>query len=120
MCFSLHNFPVLPNKEPGPRQCAKKVVCNSLGFIDFSIGPVNSALSFGEFKLQFRTVISTYQIFFFWLVEMTFRLADASCSLSGWQALKLTFFMFANVIQYTSRTNIKIYLLFSSNTFFCF
>lgn len=49
---------------------------------------------------------------------MTFRLADASCSLSGWQALKLTFFMFANVIQYTSRTNIKFYLLFPSNTFF--
>ena len=64
LCFSLHNFLVLPNKEPGPRQCAKKVVCNSLGFIDFAIGPVNSALSFGEFKLHFRTVISTYQIFF--------------------------------------------------------
>jgi len=64
LCFSLRNFPVFPNKEPGLGHRAKKAVYNSPGFIDFAIGPVNSALPFVGFKLQFRTVISTYHNFF--------------------------------------------------------
>lgn len=71
VCFSLHNFPIFLNKEPGSRQRAKKGVCNSLRYIDFAIGPVNSALPFPEFKLQFRIVISTYQNFF-WTSQSDF------------------------------------------------
>ena len=64
-------FRFLPNKHPGSRQRAKKGVCSNLGFIDFAIGPVNSALPFAEFKLQFRIVISTYQNFF-WTSQSDF------------------------------------------------
>lgn len=64
LCFSLHNFPIFPNKEPSLGHRAKRAVCTSPGFIDFVIGPVNSALPFAGFKLQFRIVISTYQNFF--------------------------------------------------------
>ena len=81
---------------------------HSLGFIDFAMGHSNYS----------SELLSVLIIIFFGLVKVTFRLADASCSLSRWQALKLTFFMFANVIQYTSRTNIKFSLLFPSNTSF--
>ena len=71
LCFSLHNFPIFLHKEPGSRQHAKNGVCNSLGFKDFAIGPVNSALPFVEFKLQFRIVISIYQNFF-WTSQSDF------------------------------------------------
>lgn len=64
LCFLLQNFPIFPNQELGLGHRAKKAVYNSLGVIDFAIGPVNSGLPFAGFKLQFRTVISTYQKFF--------------------------------------------------------
>ena len=70
-------------------QCAKKVVSDSPGRVDFAIGLVNSVLNlqdrqvknFEEFDLQ-RTVKSMLLIKKFWgLVEMIFGLVNASFSL---------------------------------------
>ena len=80
-------------------QRAKKVVSDSLGLVDFVIGPVNSVLNLpdrqvvflGEFKLQKNCNQSCSSIFFS-LVEMTFGLEHARYSLLEWQAVKLTFF----------------------------
>ena len=68
--YIIFRFCPTSSQVPG-RQRAKKGVCNSLGFIDFAIGPVNSALPFAEFKLQFRIVISIYQNFF-WTSQSDF------------------------------------------------
>ena len=81
-------------------QCAKKVVSDSLGLVDFAIGLVIPILNLPNVQTNFwggnsnhrRTVINAHQNFFFGLVEMTFGLVHASYSLPEWQAVKLTFF----------------------------
>ena len=80
-------------------QRAKKVVSDSLGLVDFAIGPVNSVsnlpdgqvIFWGEFKLQ-KNCNQSWSSNFFRLVEMTFGLVHARYSLPEWQAEKLTFF----------------------------
>ena len=81
-------------------QHAKKVVCNSLGPVDFAIRLLNSVLNLHDGQVIFfwgnsnyrRNVINPAHQIFFRLVEMTFRLLHASYSLPEWQAVKLTFF----------------------------
>ena len=81
-------------------QCAKKVVSDSLGLVDFAIGLVNSVLNFPDGHVVFfcgnsnyrRTVINPAHQLFFRLVDMTFGLVHAKYSLPEWQAVKLTFF----------------------------
>ena len=81
-------------------QCAKKVVSDSLGLVNFAIGLVNSVLSlpgrqvnyFEEFNLQ-KNCETILLIQKFWgLAEITFGLINASFSLPEWQAVKMTFF----------------------------
>ena len=82
-------------------QCAKKVVSDSLGLVDFAIGLVNFVLNFPdgqvnyfeEFNFYRRTLKSILLIkMFLGLLEMTFGLVYANFSLPKWQALKMTFF----------------------------
>ena len=66
-------------------QRAKKVMSDSLGLVDYVIGPVNSVLNLpdrqmvflGEFKLQKNCNQSCSSIFFFRLVEMMSGLVHA-------------------------------------------
>ena len=83
-------------------QCAKKVVSDSLGPVDFAIGLVNLIVLnfpdgqvnyFEEFNFYRRTLKSILLIkMFLGLLEMTFGLVYANFSLPEWQALKMTFF----------------------------
>ena len=85
------------------KQCAKKVVSNSLRLVDFTVRLVNSVLNlpdrqmncFGEFKLQNKYDQFCSSRIAFGLVEMTFGLVHAIYSLPNklWQAVKLTFFV---------------------------
>ena len=71
-------------------QCAKKVVSDSLGLVDFAIGLVNFVLNFPdgqmnyfeEFNFYRRTLKSILfiKIMFLGLVEMTFGLVYANFS----------------------------------------
>ena len=88
-------------------QRAKKVMSDSQGLVDFTIGLVNSVLNlpdrqvkfFEEFKLQKNCDInSAHQNVFIGLVEMTFGLVYASFNWPEWQALKMTFFAPCNAL----------------------
>ena len=80
-------------------QCAKKVVFDSLGLVDFAIGPVNSVFNspdgqvkyFEEFNLQKKCEINSAHQKILGLVEMTFGLVNASFRLLKWQAVKNDF-----------------------------
>ena len=82
------------------KQCAKKVVSDSPGLVDFAIGLVNSVINlpdrqvkcFEEFKLQKNCEIILLIQTFSGLVEMMFGLVNVSFSLPEWQAVKMTFF----------------------------
>ena len=81
-------------------QCAKKVVSDSPGLVNFAIGLVNSVINlldrqmkfFEEFQLQKNCEINVLIKTFFGLVEMMFGLVNVSFSLHGWQAVKMTSF----------------------------
>ena len=81
-------------------QCAKKVVSDSPGPVDFAIRLVNSVINlpdgqvkfFEEFKLQKYCEINLLIKTFLGLVEMMFGLVHVSFSLPEWQAVKMTFF----------------------------
>ena len=82
-------------------QCAKKVVSDSPGLVDFAIGLVNSFINlpdgqmkfFEEFKLQKNCEINLLIKTFLGLVEMMFGLVNVSFSLPEWQAVKMIFFL---------------------------
>ena len=82
------------------KQCAKKVVSDSPGLVDFAIGLVNSVINlpdgqvncFEEFKLQKNYEIILLVQTFLGLVEMMFGLVNVSFSFPEWQAVKMTFF----------------------------
>ena len=75
-------------------QCAKKVVSDSQGLVDFAIGLVISIPKLHDGQMKFfwgnsnyrRTVTNAHKIFL-GLVEMTFALVRASYSLPEWQAV---------------------------------
>ena len=81
-------------------QRAKKVVSDSPGLEDFTIGLVNSVINlsngqvkfFEKFVLQKNCEINLLIKTFLGLVEMMFGLVNVSFSLSEWQAVKMTFF----------------------------
>ena len=81
-------------------QCAKKVVSDSPGLVDFAIGLVNSVINlpngqvnfFEEFKLQKNCEINLLIKTVFGLVEMIFGLVNVSLNLPEWQAVKMAFF----------------------------
>ena len=81
-------------------QRAKKVMCHSLGLVDFAIGLVNSVIKlpdgqvkfFEEFKLQKNCEIHLLIKTFLGLVEMMFALVNVSFRLPERQAVKMTFF----------------------------
>ena len=81
-------------------QHAKKVVSDNLGPVDFAIRLLNSVLNLPDGQVIFFLENSNYRVnvinpahqLFFRLVEMLFRLVQASYSLPEWQAVKLTFF----------------------------
>ena len=83
-----------------PQQCAKKVVSDNPGLVDFVIGPVNSVLNlpngqvkyFEEFNSWKNSEIILLLKKCWGLVEMTFGLVNASFSLPEWQAVKMTLF----------------------------
>ena len=83
------------------KQCAKKVVSDSPGLVDFAIGLVNISVinlpdgqvkRFEEFKLQKNCEIILLIQTFLGLVEMMFGLVNVSFSLPEWQAVKMNFF----------------------------
>jgi len=82
-------------------QCAKKVVSNSPGLVDFAIVLVNSVINlpdrqvkvFEEFKLWKNCEINPLMKTFLGLAEMMFGLVNVSFSLPEWQAVKMTFFV---------------------------
>ena len=86
-------------------QRAKKVMSNSPGLVDFTIGlvifvlnlPDRQVFVFGKFKLQKDCNQSCQSKRVLGLVEMTFGLVHASYSLPEWQAVKLTFLAPCNV-----------------------
>ena len=81
-------------------QCAKKVVSDSPGLVNFAIGLVNSVINlpdvqvkfFEEFKLQKNCEIRLLIKTFLGLVEMMFGLVNVSFSLPKWQAVIMIFF----------------------------
>ena len=83
-----------------PSQCAKKVVSDSPGLVDFAIGLVNSVFNlpdgqviyFEEFEKQKNCEINSAREKAFGLVEMTSGLVNVSFSLPEWQAVKMIFF----------------------------
>ena len=78
------------------KQCAKKVVSDSLGLVDFAFWLVNFVLNLPDGPEKFfeeRIVRSILTIkTCLGLVEMTFGLVNTSFNLSKWQAVKQTFF----------------------------
>ena len=83
------------------KQCAKKVVSDSPGLVDFAIGLVNISVinlpdgqvkCFEEFKLRKNYEIILLIQTFLGLVEMMFGLVNVSFSLPKWQAVKMNFF----------------------------
>ena len=81
-------------------QCAKKVVSDSLGLVDFTIGLVNSVLNLPAWQLKFlrdRIIITNEllsTLLIIGLIKMTFGLVHSNYSLPEWQVVKLTFFAF--------------------------
>ena len=83
-------------------QCAKKVMSNSPGLVDFVIGLMNSVFNLPDGQVMFfeqyylnnrRTVKSILLVKkLLGLVEMTSGLVNASFSLPKWQAVKMIFF----------------------------
>ena len=80
-------------------QCAKKVMSDSLGLVDFTIGLVNSVLNLPAWLLKFlrdRIIIITKELLstllIIGLIKMTFGLVHSNYSLPEWQVVKLTFF----------------------------
>ena len=77
-------------------QCAKKVVSDSPGLVDFATGLMNSVLNLPDGQVKFLgefTVINpALQKKFFGLYKVTLGLVDSSYSLPEWQTVKLTFF----------------------------
>ena len=81
-------------------RCAKKVVSDSPGLVDFAIGlvifvlnlPDGQVLFFGEIQITEGCNQSWLSKGALGLVEMTCGLLHASYSLPEWQAVKLTFF----------------------------
>ena len=69
-------------------QCVEKVVSDSLGLVDFTIGLVNSEIFLGI--IITKELLSTLLII--GLVKMTFGLVHSNYSLPEWQGVKLTFF----------------------------
>ena len=73
------------------RHCAKKVVSDSPGLVDFAIGLVNSVINlpdgqvnfFEEFKLQKNCELSLLIKTFLGLVEMTFGLVNVTACPNG-------------------------------------
>ena len=90
-------------------QCAKKVVSDSPGLVDFAIAPVNSVLNLPDGQVKyFWGIQPTEQL---WnnfcssktlggLVEMTFGLVNASFTLPKLQAVKMTFFAHFSQLAY--------------------
>ena len=82
------------------KQCAKKVVSDSPGLVDFAVGlvflfltcPMGKCCFLGKFKLQKDCYQSCQSKGFFGLIEMTCGLLHAIYSLPEWQGVKLTFF----------------------------
>ena len=76
------------------------MVSNSLGLVDFAIGPVDSVLNlpdgqvifFEEFEEQKNCEINSALQKALGLVEMMSGLVNVSFSLPEWQAVKMTFF----------------------------
>ena len=81
-------------------QCAKKVMSDSSGLVDFAIGLVNSVVNLPNSQVMFlsnsnnrRTMNSIPLVRkCLRLVEMTSGLVNASFSLPEWQAVKMIFF----------------------------
>ena len=86
----------MPFKARKEAQCAKKVVSNSSGLVDFATGLANFVLNLPdrqvEFFGEFTVINPAHQKKFGGLYKMTLGLADSSYSLPKWQAVKLTFF----------------------------
>ena len=82
------------SKQHASMQCAKNVVSDSPGLVDFAIGQVKF---FEESKLQRNCEINLLIKTFLGLVEMTFGLVNVSFSLPEWQGVKVTFFASCNV-----------------------
>ena len=86
-------------------QCAKNVVSDSPGLVDFAIGQVNFVINlpdgqvkfFEESKLQRNCEINLLIKTLLGLVEMTFGLVNVSFSLPKWQGVKVIFFAPCNV-----------------------
>ena len=84
---------------PQPGQCAKNVVSDSLGLVDFAIRLVNSVFNLPNGQVTFlrnlnnrRTVKSILLVKkLLGLVEMTPGLVNASFSLPKWQPVKMIF-----------------------------
>ena len=97
---------VLPSKRrnlAASKQCAKKVVSDSPGLLDFAIRLVNSVFNvmFVEDLNNIRTVKSILPIKkLLGLVEMTSGLVNASLSLPEWKAIKMIFFAPWNRVLY--------------------
>ena len=80
-------------------QRAKKVVSDSPRLVDFAIGPVifvhnlpdGQVLFVGEIQITEGLLSIVLIKKGLGLVEMTYGLVHASCSLPEWQAVKLTF-----------------------------
>ena len=85
---------------PAHHQCAKKVVSDSLGLVDFAIGLVKSVFNLPDGQLMFfadsnnrrsvKSILLNKELL--GLVEMTSGLVNASFSLPEWQAAKMIFF----------------------------
>ena len=98
--FLLLLFLILILPLINPEQCAKKVVSDSLGLVDFAIRLINSVFNLPERQVVFsrnlknrRTVKSILLVKKFWgLVEMTSGPVNASLSLPEWQAVKMIFY----------------------------
>ena len=94
------SFLTLITKLQSHLQCAKKVVSDSPGLVDFAIGLVNPVFNLPNRQVCFlrnlnnrRTVKSIVLVRkFLGLVEMTSGLVNASFSLPEWQAVKMIFF----------------------------
>ena len=93
------------SKQHASMQCAKNVVSDSPGLVDFAIGQVNFVINlpdgqvkfFEESKLQRNCEINLLIKTFLGLVEMTFGLVNVSFSLPEWQGVKVIFFAPCNV-----------------------
>ena len=98
-CFSLLKERFHISKRPC--QCAKKVVSDSPGLVDFSTGLVNNC-AFIFLGGEFTVINPAHQKNVFRLHKVTLGLVHSSCSLPEWPAEKLTFFAPCHVIVISS------------------